>query len=162
AVAEQAMKVWRRPDKGIWEMRGPDRDFVASKVSAWAAIDRAIRATRETGLMAPVEQLLETREAIFDEVCERGFDPELNSFVQYYGGKEMDASLLYIPLAGFLPATDPRVVGTVERLEKELLQDGLLLRFKPDPTGSVDGLVGEEGTFLACSFWLADTYELMG
>src|SRR6185437_13114402 len=115
-------KVWTKPDKGIWEMRGPDRHFVASKVSAWAAIDCAIKANAETKLQAPLEKLLEARDAIFKEVCEKGFDPELNSFVQYYGGKEMDASLLYIPLTGFLPATDPRVVGTVKRLESELLQ----------------------------------------
>jgi GH15 family glucan-1,4-alpha-glucosidase len=143
-------------------LRGPDRHFVASKVAAWTAIDRAIKAANETKLMAPMEELLEAREEIFEEVCAQGFDPELNSFVQYYGGKQMDASLLYIPLSGFLPATDPRVVGTVAMIERELLQDGLVLRFKPDATGSVDGLTGEEGTFLACSFWLVDTYQMMG
>ncbi|WP_338869528.1 glycoside hydrolase family 15 protein [Myxococcus stipitatus] len=161
-VAEQAMKVWRNPDKGIWEMRGPDRHFTASKVAAWAAIDRAIKASDETKMAAPMERLLEVREEIFEEVCAKGFDPELNSFVQYYGGKELDASLLYIPMLDFLPATDPRVVGTVEQIERQLIQDGLVLRFKPDATGSVDGLVGEEGTFLACSFWLVDTYQMMG
>ncbi|CAM3938278.1 glycoside hydrolase family 15 protein [Corallococcus exiguus] len=161
-VAEHAMKVWQNPDKGIWEMRGPNRHFTASKVAAWAALDRAIKASDETKMAAPMERLLEARETIFEEVCAQGFNRELNSFTQYYGGKQMDASLLYIPLTGFLPATDPRVVSTVECIERELLQDGLVLRFKPDPTGSVDGLSGEEGTFLACSFWLADVYQMMG
>ncbi|MBZ4420665.1 glycoside hydrolase family 15 protein [Myxococcus sp. RHSTA-1-4] len=161
-VAEQTMQVWRKPDKGIWEMRGPDRHFVASKVAAWGAIDRAIKAAEETQLAAPVDKLLAVREEIFNEVCNQGFDPELNSFVQYYGGKQMDASLLNIPLFGFLPATDPRVVGTVAMIERELIQDGLVLRFKPDATGSVDGLLGDEGTFLACSFWLVNTYQMMG
>jgi len=159
-IARHVMCVWRQPDRGIWEMRGPERDFTASKVSAWTALDRAIRYTEEYGLDEPVEDLRKTREAIFQEVCHKGFSPELNSFTQYYGGKGLDASLLFIPLAGFLPATDPRVVGTVEALERELLRGGLLLRFKPE--ADVDGLSGDEGVFLACSFWLAATYQMMG
>jgi GH15 family glucan-1,4-alpha-glucosidase len=159
-IARYVTTVWQLPDRGIWEMRGPERSFTASKVSAWAALDRAIRYAEEHGLDEPVDDLREARKAIFDEVCREGFNPKLNSFTQYYGGTGLDASLLFIPLSGFLPATDPRVVGTVEALERELLQDGLLLRFKPEE--EVDGLSGEEGVFLACSFWLAAVYQMMG
>jgi GH15 family glucan-1,4-alpha-glucosidase len=159
-IARYVATAWRQPDRGIWEMRGPERSFTASKVSAWAALDRAIRYTEEHDLDEPVDDLREVRQAIFDEVCREGFNPELNTFTQYYGGTGLDASLLFIPLSGFLPATDPRVVGTVEALERELLQDGLLLRFKPE--AEVDGLSGEEGVFLACSFWLAAVYQMMG
>ena len=159
-IARHVTTVWQQPDRGIWEMRGPARSFTASKVSAWAALDRAIRYAEEHGLDEPVDDLREARKSIFDEVCREGFNPKLNSFTQYYGATGLDASLLFIPLSGFLPATDPRVVGTVEALERELLQDGLLLRFKPE--GEVDGLSGEEGVFLACSFWLAAVYQMMG
>ena len=159
-IGHYVAKVWRQPDRGIWEMRGPERSFTASKVSAWTAIDRAIRYTEEHGLNEPIDDLREARRAIFEEVCRDGFNPELNTFTQYYGGTGLDASLLFIPLTGFLPATDPRVVGTVEALERELLQDGLLLRFKPE--ADVDGLSGDEGVFLACSFWLSAVYQMMG
>lgn len=141
-------------------MRGPERSFTASKVAAWAALDRAIRYVEAHGIDEPVDVLRETRKVIFDEVCRDGWNAELDTFTQYYGGTGVDASLLFIPLTGFLPATDPRVVGTVAALERELLQDGLLLRFKPE--GEVDGLSGEEGVFLACSFWLVGVYQLMG
>jgi GH15 family glucan-1,4-alpha-glucosidase len=159
-IARYVAKSWREPDRGIWEMRGPERSFTASKVSAWTAIDRAIRYVEESGLDDPIDDLREARKAIFDEVCREGFDATLNTFTQYYGGKGLDASLLFIPLSGFLPPTDPRVIGTVAALERELLQDGLLLRFKPE--ADVDGLSGDEGVFLACSFWLAMVYQLMG
>ena len=159
-IAHYVATIWRQPDRGIWEMRGPERFFTSSKVAAWAALDRAIRYIEEHKLNEPVDDLYETRKAIFDEVCSKGFNPELNTFTQYYGGKGLDASLLFIPLSGFLPATDARVVGTVEALERELLQDGLLLRFKPE--ADVDGLSGEEGVFLACSFWLVGVYQMMG
>jgi GH15 family glucan-1,4-alpha-glucosidase len=159
-IARYVTAAWQQPDRGIWEMRGPERSFTASKVAAWTALDRTIRYAEEHGLGEPVDDLRETRKAIFDEVCREGFNPKLNSFTQYYGGTGLDASLLFIPLSGFLPATDPRVVGTVEALERELLQGGLLLRFKPE--GHVDGLSGEEGVFLACSFWLVTVYQLMG
>jgi len=159
-IAHHVATVWQRPDRGIWEMRGPERSFTSSKVSAWAALDRAIRYVEERGLDEAVDDLREARKAIFDEVCREGFNPRLNTFTQYYGGTGLDASLLFIPLSGFLPATDPRVVGTVEALERELLQGGFLLRFKPE--GEVDGLSGEEGVFLACSFWLAAVYQMMG
>jgi GH15 family glucan-1,4-alpha-glucosidase len=151
---------WREPDRGIWEMRGPERSFTASKVSAWAAIDAAIDVIESAGWKYPLDKLRNTRQTIFEEVCEKGFNSEKNTFTQYYGGTDLDASLLFIPLLGFLPATDPRVVGTVAALERELMPGGLLLRFKP--VADVDGLSGDEGAFLACSFWLVDTYYLMG
>ena len=159
-IARYTAKVWHLPDRGIWEMRGPERSFTASKVAAWTALDRAIRYVEEHGLKESVGDLREIRKAIFDEVCSEGFNSNLNTFTQYYGGTGLDASLLFIPLSGFLPATDARVIGTVTALERELLRDGLLLRFKPE--AEVDGLSGEEGVFLACSFWLAGVYQMMG
>lgn len=159
-IARYVARVWHLPDRGIWEMRGPERFFTASKVAAWVALDRAIRYAEQHGLNEPMDDLRESRKAIFDEICREGFNLELNTFTQYYGGTGLDASLLFIPLSGFLPATDPRVVGTVKAIERELLHDGLLLRFKPE--AAVDGLSGEEGVFLACSFWLAAVYQMMG
>ena len=159
-IARYVSNAWRRPDRGIWEMRGPERSFTASKVSAWTSLDRAIRYTEENGLAEPIDDLRAERTKIFEDVCRNGFDPEQNTFTQYYGGKGLDASLLFIPISGFLPATDSRVRGTVAALERQLLQDGLLLRFKPE--GEVDGLSGDEGVFLACSFWLATVYHMQG
>jgi GH15 family glucan-1,4-alpha-glucosidase len=159
-IARYVASAWRLPDRGIWEMRGPERSFTASKVAAWAALDRAIRYAEEHGINESVDDLREARTVIFEEVCCKGFNSNLNSFTQYYGGTGLDASLLFIPLSGFLPATDARVVGTVAALERELLHDGLLLRFKPE--ADVDGLTGEEGVFLACSFWLVAVYQMMG
>jgi GH15 family glucan-1,4-alpha-glucosidase len=163
-IAEHVAKTWRNPDRGIWEMRGPERHFTASKVAAWTAIDRAIKALEDSSLERPdpetLQRLRKVRQEITDEVLREGFNRELNSFTQYYGGKGLDASLLFIPLMGFLPAKDPRVVSTVAALERELMEDGLLLRFRPE--GDVDGLSGEEGVFLACSFWLVNTYQMMG
>jgi GH15 family glucan-1,4-alpha-glucosidase len=159
-AAHYVSNAWRRPDRGIWEMRGPERSFTASKVSAWISLDRAIRYAEENGLTEPIDDLRAERTNIFEDVINNGFDKERNTFVQYYGGKGLDASLLFIPISGFLPATDSRVLGTVAALERELLQDGLLLRFKPE--GNVDGLSGDEGVFLACSFWLAAVYHMQG
>lgn len=159
-VGHYVARNWQKPDRGIWEMRGPEREFTASKVSAWTAIDRAIRYAEEHQVDEPIEDLRQARQAIFDEVCSKGFNPKMNSFTQYYGGTDLDASLLFIPLTGFLPVSDPRVQGTVAAIERELLQDGLLLRFRP--VADVDGLTGEEGVFLACSFWLANVYKMMG
>lgn len=159
-IATVVSKVWTHKDHGIWEMRGPERDFTASKVSAWIAIDRWIRVIEEHRLADDATPWRELRERIFNDVCTNGFDVERNSFTQYYGGKQVDASLLAIPLLGFLPATDPRVIGTVKAIEEELMPDGLVLRYRTDL--SDDGLAGEEGVFLACSFWLANTYALMG
>jgi GH15 family glucan-1,4-alpha-glucosidase len=151
---------WKKPDDGIWEVRGPRRDFTHSKVMAWVAFDRAVKASERFGREGPVERWRATRDAIHGEVCERGFDRNKNSFVQFYGGSDLDASLLMIPLVGFLPATDPRVRGTVEATERELMQDGFVQRY---PTREhIDGLPPGEGAFLACTFWLADNYALLG
>ena len=123
---------------------------------AWVAFDRAVRTVEDFGAEGPVDQWRELRSEIHDEVCRSGFNQSLNSFTQYFGGETTDASLLLMPLVGFLPATDPRVKGTVELIEKRLLRDGFVLRYEPDP--KVEGVEGTEGVFLACSFWLADNY----
>jgi GH15 family glucan-1,4-alpha-glucosidase len=154
-------RAWPQPDDGIWEIRGERRHFVHSKVMAWVAFDRAIRTVETQGLDGPADRWRELREQIHREVCAHGFDEELGSFVQTYGAKELDASLLLIPLVGFLPASDARVRGTVEAVERELLQDGLVLRYRTHEAG-VDGLPPGEGVFLPCSFWLVDCYELLG
>jgi len=160
ALLGQLEKIWTNPDEGIWEIRGPRRHFVHSKVMAWVAFDRAVRIVQEFGLDGPLDRWIKLRSDIHDEVCRLGFSLELNSFVQYYGGKELDASLLLLPLVGFLPPEDPRILGTVTAIEKSLMQDGLVARYN---TGSsVDGLTGNEGAFLACSFWMVDNYVLQG
>ena len=151
---------WDRPDEGIWEVRGPRRHFTHSKVMAWVAFDRAIKAAEHLGLRAPVERWRGIRDAIHEQVCREGFDAELGAFVQSYGSKALDASLLLIPLVGFLPATDPRVRGTVEAIERDLTDDGFVARYAT--TEEVDGLPAGEGMFLACSFWLADNLYLIG
>jgi GH15 family glucan-1,4-alpha-glucosidase len=152
--------IWAEPDEGIWEIRGERRHFVHSKVMAWVAFDRAVRTVEEQGLDGPVGRWRELREQIHAEVCERGFDASLGSFVQSYGSTELDASLLLIPLVGFLPADDERVRGTVDAVERELLRDGLVRRYRTRI--GVDGLPAGEGVFLPCSFWLVDCYELLG
>jgi GH15 family glucan-1,4-alpha-glucosidase len=160
-IANQVAKTWTKKDKGIWEMRGPDRDFTASKVSAWTAIDAWIKVIEEFDLKQEnAEPWKNLRKTIHDEVCEKGFDKGRNTFTQYYGSKGLDGSLLFIPLVGFLPATDPRVVGTVEAIERELMPKGFVLRYNTEETS--DGLTGEEGVFLPCSFWLVDALHLMG
>jgi GH15 family glucan-1,4-alpha-glucosidase len=154
-------EAWRLPDEGIWEVRGGHQHFVHSKVMAWVAFDRAARmATEIDGGAKLQERWRRVADAIQAEVCEQGFDPELGSFVQAYGSKALDASLLHIPLTGFLPPNDERVVGTVRAIERHLMRNGLLLRYETDQVA--DGLSGDEGAFLACSFWLADVYCLMG
>ena len=152
---------WSEPDEGIWEIRGERRHFVHSKVMAWVAFDRAVRSVETQDVDGPVEHWQELRDRIHAEVCEHGYDAELGSFTQSYGLKELDASLLLIPLVGFLPASDPRVRGTIEAVERELLWDGLVLRYRTHHAG-VDGLPAGEGVFLPCSFWLCDCYELLG
>jgi GH15 family glucan-1,4-alpha-glucosidase len=153
-------KIWQNPDEGIWEVRGPRRHFTYSKVMAWVAFDRAVKSCEEFGLEGPLDHWRGVRQQIHDEVCQRGFDSELNSFVQSYGSKELDASLLLISLVGFLPADDPRIIGTVRAIEHGLMRDGFVLRYE---TRNVDdGLPPGEGAFLACSFWLADNYVLLG
>jgi len=152
---------WREPDEGIWEVRGGRRHFTHSKVMAWVAFDRAVRSVETQGVNGPVERWCAIRDEIHAEVCALGFDEALGSFTQSYGSQELDASLLLIPLVGFLPGDDPRVRGTVDAIERELLVDGLVLRYRPDER-AVDGLPPGEGVFLPCSFWLVDCYELVG
>jgi GH15 family glucan-1,4-alpha-glucosidase len=160
SLLEYLQKIWRKPDHGLWEVRGPERHFTHSKVMAWAAFDRAIRSTEEFGLEGPADQWRALRKEIHDEVCGAGFDAQLGSFVQAYGSKEVDASLLLIPLVGFLPPSDPRIRGTVRQIEKQLLRDGFVKRYVTHRVD--DGLPAGEGAFLACTFWLADNYKLMG
>ncbi|MEV4948839.1 glycoside hydrolase family 15 protein [Streptomyces sp. NPDC053755] len=153
---------WREPDEGLWEVRGPRRHFVHSKVMAWVGADRAVRALEaDPTLPGDVTRWRTMRDAIHAEVCEKGYDPVRNTFTQSYGSRELDAATLLIPQVGFLPPDDPRVVGTVDAVRKELTQGGLLLRYNTEGV-SVDGLPGQEGTFLACSFWLADALWLIG
>ncbi len=151
---------WQEPDEGIWEVRGPRRQFTHSKVMAWVAADRAVRTIEEIGLDGPVDRWRELRRAIHEQVCTEGFDAKRNTFTQYYGSTTLDASVLMIPIVGFLPVDDARVVGTVAAIERELMHDGFVLRYQNDP--DVDGLPGQEGAFLACTFWLADYYAIAG
>ncbi|HET7267878.1 MAG TPA: glycoside hydrolase family 15 protein [Oleiagrimonas sp.] len=148
--------IWDQPDEGIWEIRGPRRHFTYSKVMAWVAFDRMIRSAEDFDLKGPVEHWREVRQAIHDDVCKHAFNDKMGSFVQYYDAdRELDASLLHIPLTGFLPIDDERVRGTIAAVEKHLTtDDGYVRRY--DTTSAVDGLSGEEGAFLACSFWLVD------
>ncbi|HET8558369.1 MAG TPA: glycoside hydrolase family 15 protein, partial [Gaiellaceae bacterium] len=151
---------WRQPDDGIWEIRGERRHFVHSKAMAWVAFDRAVRTVEDHGFDGPVDRWRRVRDEIHADVCEHGYDSSLGSFTQSYGSTELDASLLLLPLVGFLPASDPRVRGTIEAVERELLQDGFVLRYRTQQEG-VDGLPPGEGVFLPCSFWLCDCYELL-
>ena len=153
---------WRQPDDGIWEVRGPRRHFTHSKVMAWVAIDRAVKTAEVYGMEAPLDEWKAVRQEIHDQVCDEGFNVSKGSFTQYYGSDELDASLLMIPLVGFLPAHDPRVRGTIEAVERELVDGGFVLRYRTADTGDVDGLSGREGAFLACSFWLADCLSMLG
>jgi GH15 family glucan-1,4-alpha-glucosidase len=154
-------RIWQEPDEGIWEIRGDRRHFVHSKVMAWVAFDRAVRSVEEHAVDGPIDRWRALRDEIHAAVCKHGFDEELGAFVQSYGSKELDASLLLIPLVGFLPASDPRVRGTIEAIEKSLVVDGFVLRYRTHQTG-VDGLPPGEGVFLPCSFWLVDCLELIG
>jgi len=160
ALVEHLQEIWDQPDDGIWEVRGGRRQFTHSKVMAWVAIDRAVRSAEEYDLPGPLEAWRELRAQIHSEVCAKGFDAELGSFVQSYGAKTLDASLLMIALVGFLPPEDARVRGTVAAIERELLRDGFVIRYNTALPG--DGLPAGEGAFLACSFWLADNYVLQG
>jgi GH15 family glucan-1,4-alpha-glucosidase len=162
ALLEHLESNWRRPDEGIWEIRGPRRHFTHSKVMAWVALDRAIKAVELMGHDGPVDRWRAVRRELHDEVCREGYDSGRDSFVQFYGADHLDASLLQIPLVGFLPADDPRVKGTVAAIQRELMVDGLVHRYPPEGSESVDGLPPGEGTFLACTFWLADNLALMG
>jgi GH15 family glucan-1,4-alpha-glucosidase len=160
ALTNYVERVWREPDEGIWEVRGPRRHFTYSKVMVWVALDRAVKAVEQFGLKGPADRWRAAREAVHAEVCREAFDPSVGSFMQYYGGKTLDASLLLMPVVGFLPARDPRVLGTIAAVERHLLRDGFVLRYL---TGeAIDGLPPGEGAFLPCSFWLADCYILTG
>lgn len=151
---------WDKPDEGIWEVRGPRRPFVHSRMMAWVAVDRAVKAVERTGVKGPLEKWRALRTRIHDDVCRRGFNSSRGAFVQYYGSDALDAALLLMPLVGFLPATDPRVVGTVEAIQRDLMSDGLVRRYLTE--GAVDGLPPGEGVFLPCTFWLVDCLEAMG
>ncbi|MEU5585631.1 glycoside hydrolase family 15 protein [Streptomyces chrestomyceticus] len=157
-------KHWDEPDEGIWEVRGPRRHFVHSKVMTWVAVDRTIKLIESGDVDGPLDRWKQLRETIHREVCEKGYDKERNTFTQSYGSKELDASLLLIPQMGFLPPDDKRVIGTIEAIQRELgTEDGFILRYPTsgDDAG-VDGLEGDEGAFLACSFWLADDLAMIG
>jgi GH15 family glucan-1,4-alpha-glucosidase len=162
ALLEFLETKWREPDEGIWEIRGPRRHFTHSKVMAWVGLDRAIKAVELLRHDGPVDRWRAVRRELHEEVCREGYDTERDSFVQYYGADHLDASLLLIPLVGFLPAGDPRVKGTVAAIQRELTVDGLVHRYPPEGSQAVDGLPPGEGTFLACTFWLADNLALMG
>jgi len=160
-ISEYLATAWREPDEGIWEVRGGRQHFVYSKVMAWVAFDRAAAYLEAQGRADLSQRWREIADEIHAEVCERGFDPDLNSFVQAYGSKRLDASLLLIPLVGFLPAADPRIRGTLRAIEERLLiEDEFVLRYETDDSG--DGLPAGEGAFLACSFWLVGNYLLQG
>jgi GH15 family glucan-1,4-alpha-glucosidase len=160
AIVGFVEKNWAHPDHGIWEMRGEKRHFTHSKVMAWVALDRGIHGIEKHGLRGPVARWRKLRARIHDDVCSKGFDQKRNTFVQYYGASEVDASLLLIPQVGFLPPEDPRVRGTIAAIERDLLVDGLVVRYRNLP--QVDGLPPGEGSFLPCSFWLADALALCG
>jgi GH15 family glucan-1,4-alpha-glucosidase len=160
ALLAQLASVWQEPDEGIWEVRGGPRHFTHSKVMAWVAFDRGIRAAEAAGLPGPVAQWKTVRDAIHHDVCTRAFDTVQGSFMQSYGSTQLDASLLLLPTTGFLPISDPRIRGTIAAVERHLLVDGFVLRY--DTARTDDGLPAGEGAFLACSFWLADAYTMLG
>ncbi len=153
-------EIWTQPDEGIWEVRGGRRQFTFSKIMAWVAFDRAIRTVETFGVAGPVDDWRKTRRAIHAEVCARGFNEKLGAFVQSYGSSALDASLLLTPLVGFLPASDPRVRGTVEAIERRLMWNGFIKRYESGP--QTDGLPSGEGVFLSCSFWFIDNLVLLG
>jgi GH15 family glucan-1,4-alpha-glucosidase len=152
--------IWEKPDRGIWELRGEPKHLTHSRVMTWVAFDRAVKAAEQFNLSGPVEKWRRLRSRVHAQVCKRGFNRDLNSFVQSYDSRELDASLLMLPLVGFLPTTDPRMLGTIEAIRRGLNNDGLIRRYRPE--SGVDGLRGEEGTFLLCSFWMVDALALAG
>jgi GH15 family glucan-1,4-alpha-glucosidase len=159
-MIEHLEAIWDQPDEGLWEVRGPKKHFTHSKVMAWLAFDRALKIARRAGLEGPLDRWRAARDRVQAEVCERGYDRDRNSFTQSYGEAALDASLLMLPLVGFLPIEDPRVAGTIAAIERELLVDGFVLRY--DTRRTQDGLEPGEGAFLPCSFWLVDNYILQG
>jgi GH15 family glucan-1,4-alpha-glucosidase len=157
-VLEHLAEIWDQPDHGIWERRGDGKHYVTSKVMTWVAFDRGIKSAETFGFKAPLEKWRALREAIHLDVCARGFDPELNSFVESYGSTMLDASILLLPSVGFLPPEDPRVRGTLVAIERYLMRDGFVLRHDPREAEQQPA----EGAFLACTLWLADAYVLAG
>lgn len=160
ALLDRLDEVWRKPDAGIWEVRGPLQHFTSSKALVWVAYDRAVKSIERFGLKGDLERLRATREEVRADILAHGFDADLGSFVQSYGSKSLDSSLLLLPLVGFLPVDDPRMRGTIAAIERRLMRRGFLLRYDTGETD--DGLHGGEGVFLPCSFWLADNYILAG
>jgi len=160
ALLDHLEKVWTEPDSGLWEVRGPPRHFTYSKVMCWVAFDRAVKAVEHFGREGPVERWREIRQRIHDDVCRNGWNEKRGTFVQFYGSEELDASLLLLPITGFLPCSDPRVRATIEAIQRDLTHDGFVMRYRTKE--SVDGLPPGEGVFLACSFWLADCLILLG
>ncbi|HVB55789.1 MAG TPA: glycoside hydrolase family 15 protein [Candidatus Acidoferrales bacterium] len=160
ALLEHLEKIWRQPDAGMWEVRGAPQQFTFSKMMVWVAFDSAIKSCEQFGLKGPLDRWRAVRQEVHEDVCRNGFCSDLGSFVQSYGSKNLDASLLMIPRVGFLPASDPRVKGTIEAVERGLLREGFVQRYHTRKTE--DGLPHGEGVFLACSFWLADAYVLVG
>jgi GH15 family glucan-1,4-alpha-glucosidase len=159
-IVEHLETIWEQPDQGIWETRGGAEQFTYSKMMVWMAFDRAVRYATMVGCDAPIERWTQVRDTIHREICEKAFDAELGSFVQSYGSKMLDASLLLMPILGFLPAVDPRITSTVEAIEKHLMQDGLVMRY--DTRKVDDGLPPGEGVFLACSFWMVSALQRIG
>jgi GH15 family glucan-1,4-alpha-glucosidase len=160
ALVGNLAKRWDEPDHGLWEIRGPLRHFTHSRVMVWAAFDRAIRACEEHGLPGPIAYWTQLRQQVHDEVLSRGFDAARNTFTQHYDTTEVDAALLVMPLVGFLPPDDPRVLGTIAAIEEDLMHDGFLKRYRTE--SGVDGLPGDEHPFLACSWWLVSAYAVTG
>jgi GH15 family glucan-1,4-alpha-glucosidase len=159
-IVEHLETIWQKPDQGIWESRGGPQQFTYSKMMVWVAFDRAISAARHFGSDAPIERWTKVRDAVHAEVCAKAFNAELGSFAQTYGSRTLDAALLLMPLVGFLPADDQRVIGTIEAIEKHLMRDGLVLRY--DTSKVDDGLPPGEGVFLACSFWMVSALHRIG
>jgi len=162
ALVERVEQVWRDPDEGIWEVRSGRRHFTHSKVMAWVAIDRAVRAVEEVGLGGPIDRWRALRAEMHAEICERAVNTDRGCFVRAYGSTELDASLLLLPLVGFLPPDDRRIVRAIDAVTSELCEEGLVRRYRTGDDGIPDGLAGGEGAFLACSFWLVDALVLAG
>jgi GH15 family glucan-1,4-alpha-glucosidase len=160
ALISHLSEIWDQPDESIWEVRGGSRHFTFSKAMAWVAMDRVIRGAEQFNLPGKLDEWRTLRQRIHDSVCREGYNEQKQSFVQYYGGDTLDASLLLLPMVGFLPPSDPRIKGTVAAIQRELTVDGLVLRYRSHE--GVDGLPAGEGVFLACSFWLADNLILQG
>lgn len=162
ALLEFLESHWGRPDYSLWEVRGDPRHFVHSKVMAWAGVDRAVHTVESQGLDGPVDTWRSLRDRIHADVCEHGYDADRQTFTQFYGSRGLDSALLLLPRVGFLPWTDSRMAGTVDAVQRELSDDGFLMRYQPDADGGIDGLPGTENAFLVCTFWLADALDGTG